>query len=134
MYVNQTTGEAWGYAKVVIRYSPNAPDYCATARVNGRGLWRATLRPDIEHKPSEWGRVVVVRPFATNRGRLLADAKLDGVIDYPNCRSRGGQPLHPWGSLMCGDCRSALPLTLIVYHTWRQKSRGFRKKCCTKFK
>lgn len=63
------------------------------AQVIGRGLWRATLRPDIEHKPSEWGRVVVVRPCATNRGRLLAVAKLDGVCDYPNCRSRGsGQP------------------------------------------
>lgn len=70
------------------------PTMPSMARVDGRGLWRATLRPDIEHKPSEWGRVVVVRPFATNRGWLLAVAKLDGVIDYPNCRSRGsGQPL-----------------------------------------
>ena len=74
---------------MVIRYSPNDPDYAPLcARVDGRGLWRATLRPDIEHKPSEWGRVVVVRPFATNRGRLLAVAKLDGVSDYPNCRRR----------------------------------------------
>ena len=66
------------------------------ARVDGRGLWRATLRPDIGHKPSEWGRVVVVRPFATNRGWLLAVAKLDGVSDYPNCRSRGEGLLAKW--------------------------------------
>ena len=79
--------------RVVYATHQNAPDYAPQARVIGRGLWRATLRPDIEHKPSEWGRVVVVRPFATNRGRLLAVAKLDGVNDYPNCRSRGGQPL-----------------------------------------
>ena len=64
------------------------PTMLYVARVDGRGLWRATLRPDIEHKPSEWGRVVVVRPFATNRGWLLAVAKLDGVSDYPNCRRR----------------------------------------------
>jgi hypothetical protein len=64
------------------------------ARVIGRGLWRATLRPNICLAPLEWGGVVVVRPFATNRGWLLAVAKLDGVSDYPNCRSRGsGQPL-----------------------------------------
>ena len=74
---------------VVIRYSPNAPDFAThSARVSVEGLWIALVRPDIEHKPSEWGRVVVVRPFATNRGRLLAVAKLDGVCDYPNCRSR----------------------------------------------
>lgn len=70
------------------------PTMPSMARVDGHGLWRAMLRPDIGHKPSEWGRVVVVRPCATNRGRLLAVAKLDGVNDYPNCRSRGsGQPL-----------------------------------------
>ena len=70
------------------------PTLPSMARVDVQGLWIALFRPDIEHKPSEWGRVVVVRPFATNRGRLLAVAKLDGVIDYPNCRSRGsGQPL-----------------------------------------
>ena len=80
---------------VVIRYSPNAPDFAThSARVIVEGLWIALVRPDIEHKPLEWDRVVVVRPFATNRGWLLAVAKLDGVIDYPNCRSRGsGQPL-----------------------------------------
>ena len=92
------------------------------ARVDGRGLWRATLRPDIEHKPSEWGRVVVVRPFATNRGRLLAVAKLDGVNDYPNCRSglsaldgvlRFAPPVRTIGRV--GS--TSLPLTLILYHT-----------------
>ena len=81
---------------------------CAT--VNVQGLWIALLRPDIEHKPSEWGRVVVVRPCATNRGRLLADAKLDGVIDYPNCRSRGEGLLarwYPlWGLLSPSDTNS----------------------------
>ena len=87
--------------RAVVRYHQNAPDFAVyEARVGVQGLWIALFRPDIEHKPSEWGRVVVVRPFATNRGRLLAVAKLDGVIDYPNCRSRGGQPLHPWVSLM----------------------------------
>lgn len=114
--------------RAVVRYHQNAPDFAVyEARVRVQGLWIALFRPDIEHKPSEWGRVVVVRPFATNRGRLLAVAKLDGVIDYPNCRSRGGQPLRPWASLMCGDCRSALPLTLILYHTIGQKSRVFAK-------
>ena len=82
--------------QVVIRYSPNAPDFSPyKARVICRGLWRATLRPDICLAPSEWGGVVVVLPCATNRGQLLTVAKLDGVFDYPNCRSRGGQPLHP---------------------------------------
>ena len=56
------------------------------ARVDGRGLWRATFRPDIEHKPSEWGRVIVFLGRATNAPRLLTVAKLDGVNDYPNCR------------------------------------------------
>ena len=76
---------------MVIRYSPNAPDFAIhSARVDVEGLWIALVRPDIEHKPSEWGRVVVVRPFATNMGWLLAVAKLDGVCDYPNCRSKRG--------------------------------------------
>ena len=65
----------------------NAPDNAVyKARVNGRGLWRATLRPDIGHKPSEWGRVIVFLGRATNAPRLLTVAKLDGVNDYPNCR------------------------------------------------
>ena len=46
--------------QVVIRYSPNVPDYAVyKARVNGRGLWRATLRPDTILTPSEWGGVIV---------------------------------------------------------------------------
>lgn len=44
------------------------PTMPSMARVNGRGLWRATLRPNICLAPLEWGGVVVVRPFATNRG------------------------------------------------------------------
>ena len=76
------------------------PPICRRRGLIGRGLWRATLRPDICLAPSEWGGIAVVRPCAINRGQLLTVAKLDGVIDFPNCRSRDGQPLHPWG---CAD-------------------------------
>lgn len=90
------------------------PTLPSTARVSVQGLWIALLRPDIEHKPSEWGRVVVVSPFATNRGRLLAVAKLDGVIDYPNCRSRGS----PQTAFRFAYSRvTVILLTLILYHT-----------------
>ena len=109
--------------RAVVRYHQNAPDFAVyEARVRVQGLWIALLRPDIEHKPSEWGRVVVVRPFATNRGRLLAVAKLDGVSDYPNCRSGlsalGGVLRFAPPVRIIGRVGSApLPLTLILYHT-----------------
>ena len=56
------------------------------ARVSGRGLWRATLRPNICLAPLEWGGVAVFLGLATNDPWLLTVAKLDGVNDYPNCR------------------------------------------------
>ena len=98
---------------VVIRYSPIAPDFAThSARVSVEGLWIALVHPDIEHKPSEWGRVVVVRPFATNRGRLLAVAKLDGVSDHPNCRSKGrAHSTEIWRLPTC-DLPRASPLSL----------------------
>ena len=55
--------------RVVIRYSPNDPDYAPLcARVDGQGLWRALFRPDIHNAPSEWGGAIVHFPCAANRG------------------------------------------------------------------
>ena len=104
------------------------PTMPSMARVDGRGLWRATFRPDIEHKPSEWGRVVVVRPFATNRGRLLAVAKLDGVIDYPNCRSRGRSAVASVGHSLSRACHSALPLDIYIIPHPHLNVKSFGRK------
>lgn len=98
------------------------PTMPSMARVDGRGLWRATLRPDIEHKPSEWGRVIVFLGRATNDLWLLAVAKPDGVNDYPNCRSGlsalDGVLRFALAVRTIGRVGSAsLPLTLILYHT-----------------
>ena len=123
------------------------PTLPSMARVDVQGLWIALFRPNTCLAPLEWGGVVVVRPCATNRGRLLAVAKLDGVIDYPNCRSglsarggvlrfappvriRGRKGSYPSGA-PCGGF--SLPLTLLLYHIGGQKSRGFGQKYCTKF-
>ena len=98
----EATRGTYARVRAVLRYSPKRSRPCAScARVSVQGLWRALFRPDTCHAPSEWGGVAVVRPCATNRGWLLAVAKLDGVSDYPNCRSRGsGQPCAPWVSLV----------------------------------
>ena len=114
------------------------PTLPSKARVDVQGLWIALFRPNTCLAPLEWGGVVVVRPCATNRGWLLAVAKLDGVIDYPNCRSglsardgvlRFAPPVRAIGRI--GS--ASLPLTLLLYHIGGQKSRGFGQKYCTKF-
>ena len=132
----EPSAQGWSYALEsgwLYATHQTIPTMPSMARVDGHGLWRAMLHPNICLAPLEWGGVVALQGIATNALWLLAVAKLDGVIDYPNCRSRGGQPLRPWVSLMFGDCRSALPLTLILYHTEERMSIDFGQKYCTKF-
>ena len=86
-------GREYARVRAVYATRQNAPDYAPQARVIGQGSRGLPCSPPLFFTSPRWGRVVVVRPCATNRGRLLAVAKLDGVSDFPNCRSRGGQPL-----------------------------------------
>lgn len=51
-------GRKYAHVRAVYATRQNAPDYMPQARVIGRGLWRATLRPNICLAPLEWGGVV----------------------------------------------------------------------------
>ena len=67
-----------------------------------------------------WGGVVVCFPFATNRG-------FSRFAPLPI----GGQGAVSRGTRIFEDCRSALPLTLIVYHIRAHLSRVLGEKYYT---
>ena len=110
-------------------HTETLPTMPSMARVNGRGLWRATFRPNICLAPLEWGGVVAEQGDRYQCPSATCSCQAGRCYRLSQLSVKGERSaVTPWVSLIGRVCRSAsLPLTLILYHTLRQKSIGFEK-------
>ena len=114
------SGSRSPYQKRVIRYQQTIPTIALKLGLKVRVQMGLPCSPPLFITRPRWGGVVVYFPFATNRGvqsvRAFADWRSGAVS---RC------------TRIFEDCRSALPLTLILYHIRAHLSRVLGEKYCT---
>ena len=122
IYKRLTTGGIVSY-ECGYTLPPNAPDFSPyKARVICRGLWRATFRPDICLAPSEWGGVVAEQGDRYQCPLATCSCQAGRCYRLSQLSVKGRSAVASVGHFLSRACRSALPLTLILYHIRGQKS------------